>query len=48
MKDCPLGHYSPSEAATKIEYFRSKPELLLVNCLAMLLPEELVRGRPHI
>ena len=33
IKDCSLGHYSPSEAAAKIEYFKSMSELSSVNFL---------------
>lgn len=46
-KGCSLGHYSPSEAATNIEYFRSKPELFSVNFLIKVLPEGVVRGVPQ-
>lgn len=48
MRACSLVHYSLSKAAARIEYFRSKPDLLSVNFLVMVLPEGLVRGVPQM
>lgn len=42
-----MGHYSPSEVATIIQYFRIKPELLSVNFLAKVFPKGTVRGVPQ-